>query len=274
MTIPDFVAGQILTAAELNELVDVANTAIFYGVATGGTSSSITVGGESYTLLAFTSDANLTVSTAGLFDVLLVGGGGGATYGGNAGGGGAGGVLEATVYLPAGTIAVDIGAGGTGYESAGQGFSTNVNAVISAVGGGWGGGDPSRNVEGGDGGSGGGSRASNFGGPGVAKGGSGQGKDGGAGNGTIGGGGGGFAEAGNTDGAGHGGDGLSLSTFTGGSVVTSVAGGGAAYNGTAGDGGGGASGGNGSANTGGGAGGSIGSNLSGGSGIAYIRFKV
>jgi hypothetical protein len=43
MTIPDFVAGQVLTAAELNELVDVANNAIFYGVATGGTSSSITV---------------------------------------------------------------------------------------------------------------------------------------------------------------------------------------------------------------------------------------
>jgi flagella basal body P-ring formation protein FlgA len=45
MTIPDFVAGQVLTAAELNELVDVANNAIFYGVATGGTSSSITVSG-------------------------------------------------------------------------------------------------------------------------------------------------------------------------------------------------------------------------------------
>jgi hypothetical protein len=30
-----------------------------YGTATGGTSSTITVGGESYTLLTFASDANL-----------------------------------------------------------------------------------------------------------------------------------------------------------------------------------------------------------------------
>ena len=67
MTIPDFVAGQVLTAAELNELVDVANNAIFYGVATGGTSSSITVSGVSYTMLKFTTDSNIVVSTAGLF---------------------------------------------------------------------------------------------------------------------------------------------------------------------------------------------------------------
>ena len=52
-----------------------------YGVATGGTSSSITIGGQNYTLLTFTSDATLTVTSAGLFDVLLVGGGGGAGYG-------------------------------------------------------------------------------------------------------------------------------------------------------------------------------------------------
>ena len=44
-----------------------------YGVATGGTSYSITVSSITYTLLVFTSDANLVVSTGGLFDVLMVG---------------------------------------------------------------------------------------------------------------------------------------------------------------------------------------------------------
>ncbi len=45
-----------------------------YGVATGGTSSSITVGGVNYTLLTFTASGTLTVATAGLFDVLIFGG--------------------------------------------------------------------------------------------------------------------------------------------------------------------------------------------------------
>ena len=44
---------------------------IGYGAATRGSSSSISVGGQSYTLLTFTSSGTLTVSTAGLFDVLL-----------------------------------------------------------------------------------------------------------------------------------------------------------------------------------------------------------
>ncbi len=49
---------------------------IGYGTATGGTSSSITVGGIAYTLLDFQSDSNLVVTKAGLFDVVLIGGGG------------------------------------------------------------------------------------------------------------------------------------------------------------------------------------------------------
>jgi hypothetical protein len=99
-----------------------------YGVATGGTSSSITVGGQSYTLLTFTSDDNLVVSTAGLFDVLMFGGGGagGRSNAVNqvAGGGGAGGVLQTTVYLDATTYAVDVGAGG----------ASNLNGLGSSVG--------------------------------------------------------------------------------------------------------------------------------------------
>ena len=51
-----------------------------YGTATGGSSSSITVGGINYTLLTFTTDQNLVVSKAGLFDVLLIGGGAGGGF--------------------------------------------------------------------------------------------------------------------------------------------------------------------------------------------------
>lgn len=89
-----------------------------YGVATGGSSSSITVSGVNYTLLTFTSDANLTVTKDGYFDITLVGGGGGAgaeavTYQ-RGQGGGAGGVFQGSVWLTAGTYAVDVGAGGAG----------------------------------------------------------------------------------------------------------------------------------------------------------------
>ena len=94
-----------------------------YGVATqtGGTSSTIT-DTNSYTLLQWTNTSGtktLIVSTAGLFDMLLVGGGGGGgggpspPYGGEGGGGGgAGQVLIETLYLPVGTYDVNIGAGG------------------------------------------------------------------------------------------------------------------------------------------------------------------
>jgi len=240
-----------------------------YGLATGGTSSSITVSGVNYTMLAFTADATMTVSRSGLFDLFLVAGCGGATTGGVPGGGGAGGVLQGTVYLNAGSIPISIGAGGSGFESSSVGFPTSVSNVISAVGGGGGGGDPGRNVEPMDGGSGGGTRASGYGGVGVAKGGSSQGNSGGLGNGsTQGGGGGGAGAAGATN---AGGNGISLSTFTGGTVTSLVAGGGAPSGGTAGTGGGGASGASGTANTGGGCGAGGGN---GGSGIAYIRFKV
>jgi hypothetical protein len=110
-----------------------------YGVATGGSATSITVSSQAYTLLSFTSDANLVVSTAGLFDVLVVGSGAGggfiATYGG--GGGGGGGVIgiqtTQTVYLPAATYAVDIGAGGASETS---GLNTAIGTVIAVPGGG------------------------------------------------------------------------------------------------------------------------------------------
>jgi hypothetical protein len=92
-----------------------------YGVATqtGGTSSTIT-DTNSYTLLQWTNTSGtktLIVSTAGLFDMLLVGGGGGGGsgvgYGGEGGGGGGSAqVTDETIYLPLGTYDVTVGAGG------------------------------------------------------------------------------------------------------------------------------------------------------------------
>jgi hypothetical protein len=126
-----------------------ANT---YGVATGGSSSSITVSGQNYTLLTFTSDANLVVSQAGLFDVLLIGGGGsgGSGQGANdqVGGGGGGGEVvgitsTVTLYLPAATYALDVGAGGAGVVHANIGNSgaySKIADIIYALGGGNGGG--------------------------------------------------------------------------------------------------------------------------------------
>jgi hypothetical protein len=87
---------------------------VAYGAATGGTSSTITVGGESYTLLRFTSSSTLTVTKAGVFDVLVVGGGGGGGTSGtlSAGGGGAGGYREyEKIYFDTNQT-VTIGAGG------------------------------------------------------------------------------------------------------------------------------------------------------------------
>jgi hypothetical protein len=88
----------------------------------------------------FTSGSGtLTVTTAGLADIVVVGGGGaggsGAFYG--AGGGGAGGVIAlSNVYLPAGTLTVTVGAGSA--KSALQGSPTFLGDFV-AIGGGLGG---------------------------------------------------------------------------------------------------------------------------------------
>jgi len=97
-----------------------------YGNASGGSSSAITVSGQSYTLLTFTSDGTLTVNRSGLFDLLLVGGGGGGAGRGGAsdaggGGGGGGGIFQDSVYLAAGSYTVDVGAGGAGTGAGSQG---------------------------------------------------------------------------------------------------------------------------------------------------------
>ena len=118
-----------------------------YGVATGGSSSSITVSGVGYTMLEFLTDANLVVSKAGLFDVFAVAGGGGSggdsgSTNQNSGGGGGGSVLQTTIYLPAATYAVDIGAGGAAGATSvpgKDGFVTSIGTIYYAVGGSGGG---------------------------------------------------------------------------------------------------------------------------------------
>jgi hypothetical protein len=118
-----------------------------YGVATGGTPSSISPSSINYTLLTFTSDDNLVVTSAGLFDVLLVAGGGGSggsrasrASGGSGGGGVIGLTTLTTIFLEAATYAVDVGAGGTGGTASniGQtGFASSIGGTrISVAGGG------------------------------------------------------------------------------------------------------------------------------------------
>ena len=268
--------------------VYVNGTATGYGVATGGTSSSITVSTQNYTLLTFTSDDNLVVSTAGLFDVLMFGGGGaGGRDGNNGGGGGAGGVLQSTVYLDAATYAVDVGAGGAGatgsaFDGHGLGSSIGTSARnLSVAGGGYGGGDIPGILgrTGAPGGcSGGNYRAT---GNGTAYNSGVSGFSGGT---TAGGGGGGTTAVGAQGANGNGGAGYDVSAFISGSALYKGAGGGGASSGAGGSSIGGAASASGTAGSaaantasGGGANGSsAGANASGsgGSGIVYIRFKV
>jgi len=115
---------------------------IGYGTATGGSSSSITVGGQNYTLLTFTSSSTLTVTKAGLFDVLVCSGGAGGAAGisnVSGGGGGAGGILQATVYLDANTT-IQIGAGGADSTSGSSSAIDSTARSLSVAGGGRGGG--------------------------------------------------------------------------------------------------------------------------------------
>jgi hypothetical protein len=237
-----------------------------YGTATGGTSSSITVGGDSYTLLTFTASSTLTVSKAGLFDVLIVGGGGGGGQSGlTVGGGGAGGYREFDKIYFDTDQTVTIGAGGA--VNSRRGSHSLCGDVFCAGGGGGG----LVNLEGNNGASGGGmgyASGSAYGrGDGVT------GNDGGLGVPASGGGGGGGAgSAGSANSGasgGAGGTGADASTFRGETAGTTYysAGGSGSYtdarNGTAGG-----------ANTGDGGGGSDGGSAgAGGSGIVLVRFK-
>ena len=113
-----------------------------YGSASGTAASStaITVSAVNYTLLTFTADSSLVVGKAGLFDIVMVAGGGGGGSANNlGGGGGAGGVVQSTIYLPATTYQITVGAGGTGTvtrEMSGFGRGSEIAGVLTAAGGG------------------------------------------------------------------------------------------------------------------------------------------
>ena len=278
---------------------------IGYGAATGGSSSSITVGGINYTLLTFTSDGNLVVSRDGLFDICLIGGGGGggssllSNYSG--GGGGAGGIVIQSVYLTAATYAIDIGAGGTGATTSatgtnGAGSSINNTArSFSTIGGGYGAWTNAgiANVIGAVGSSGGGG-----GGGAAAPYATGlvslfptilgfAGGNGATGSNQAGGGGGGATAVGSaavTTTGGAGGAGYDVSAFIGGSALFKAGGGGGGSGTSPGAGGssvggaGGTAAGNAAAANTGGGGGGAGSTASsnggaGGSGVVYVRIK-
>ena len=258
-----------------------------YGTATGGSSSSITVGGINYTLLTFTSDGTLTVTKSGLFDVLLIGGGGSAYYIGNGGfahgGGGGGGVLQTTVYLSANQT-VDIGAGGAPQGLTGGAPTTlgTGTSFVSAVGGAYSVNSATGETLGIFG-----SQMGCIAGPNTAGGANNvQGFKGGNCVVAAAGGGGGFGGVGGNGSVttgGAGGAGVDVSTFIGGSALFKASGGGGGGTVTGGaagsslsNGGGTTTGNSPAANTGAGAGGGVATGVdgTGGSGILYVRFKV
>ena len=246
-----------------------APVGIGYGVATGGTSSTITVSGQNYTMLTFTGAGTLTVTTAGLFDFLVIGGGSSGLAGwyGNgrpgAAGGGAGGVLEVVGYL-ATNQTIAIGAGGTDPTNVFEYFYGSNSFVGAFLGSG------SASGRGG--------APSWAGGPEAARVPEQFGFVGGTVGGSDGGGGGGQGGAGN---ARDGGPGKDWSLWRGEVATTKYYGGGGGgqnsggTNGAGGIGGGGGGTVAGSPNTGGGGGGGDGGNAAGGgSGIVLVRFKI
>jgi hypothetical protein len=251
---------------------------IGYGTATGGT--GVVSGPTGYSYTSFISTGTLTVTKAGLFDVLIFGGGcGGGGDNSYSGGGGSGGISQQTVYLSANQT-ITIGAGGAVDAS---GSPSSIGAIPSAIASAGGvytavitgrygtlGGMSGKGV------------GTNTGPTNI------QGYTGGESNTNAGGGGGSTTAVGANATAnvgGNGGAGFDVSAFIGGSALFKGAGGGggaATTGGTGGSsiGGNGASGAtNGTAaaaNTasGGGSRGSSGTAGAGGSGIIYIRWKV
>jgi len=286
-------AGGTLYFTSASAAVFFSGSGTGYGSATGGSSSSITVGGINYTLLTFTSTGTLTNTKAGFFDYLIIGGGSGSNIRNDSaranGGGGAGAVLCGTIYLAANQT-ITIGAGGSfvNYGTTSVGSSTSIGAAAPyiAVAGGsiaswatkgqasglgnWGNDTTSNTFNTGLGFNGGISSSSN-----AAGGGGGFTSEGVAG-----------AAAATTGGAG--GTGFDMSTFIGGTPTpshraTGGGGGGSVAGGAGGNssassnaGSTGSTPGSAAANSGSGGGGGFGTTQTtgnGGSGIAYIRFK-
>ncbi len=262
--------------------------------------------GYDYKYLTFTASGSLTVTRGGYADVLVVGGGGGggSSYGG---GGGAGGMLYVqNAYLPAGSLEVNVGAGGDTYSDSSNTAFTGYNGEASSLwnyyapGGGGGGGMTNKSgtsvaysLNGSGGGSGGGA-GGQYNTPGAIQGYGGtptvnQGNTGGRANYVASGGGGGAGSAGadgsNVVGSGGGDGGSGLSNSITGSAVFYAGGGGGTSNAAGAQGSGGSGiGGDGDLNTatdgtantgsGGGAASSSGGSGSGGSGIVIVRVRT
>lgn len=246
------------------------------------TSATYTSGGINYKTYKFTGSGSITLSKAGLIDVLVVGSGGGGGSN-NGGGGGGGSVITQTIYATAATHTITIGAGGSGNSTplacmgnpSAIGLSTNTY-LSAAIAGGGGGSDATGNVkDGANGSSGGGGCGGTYAGTGGSPLLSGIGFAGGTkatgGNGGCGGGGAGAVGIGgiNNDG-GAGGAGTSNTFATGSSITYGGGGGGKGTTWGAGGAGGGGSNSAGTANTGGGGGG----NYAGGSGVLIVRVKA
>jgi len=147
--------------------------------ATGGTISTVTIGGTSYKLHVFTSSGTFTPNKSGEVAVVVVGGGGagGRSYGDNdtgKGGGGAGGVVFKAVHDVNPTpYTITVGSGGAGIASEnannvyGQGANGGDSVAFGVTAKGGGGGNGSDCYGAGDapGGSGGGGGARNSGCP-------------------------------------------------------------------------------------------------------------
>lgn len=100
-----------------------------------------------YKYVTFTGNGTLTVTTAGLADILVVGGGGGGgkcgdtnRTGGTRSAGGAGGYLETQLFLDAGSYTVTVGSGGAGSTSfasyASDGTHSKIDTIVCPGGGG------------------------------------------------------------------------------------------------------------------------------------------
>jgi hypothetical protein len=279
------VAYSTATQLQVYDGSDWVDLSTGYGVATGGASTAITVGGINYTLLTFDTSSTLTVTKAGLFDVFCVGGGGAGgrrtTPSIGAGGGGGGQYTQNTIYLDA-NATVTVGAGAPVQTVASVGGSGTHSSVNEVVAGGGGGGSSSTSLTSAAGSSGGNPLTvsgvaltpinANNGGLGSATG--------------YGGGGGGGSAAAGSDGSGDnggsGGAGFDVSAYiAGSSYFVSAGGGGGAVTtggaaGSVGAGAGGSSsaaGGN-ATNYGCGGGGGLAGGGSGFQGVVYVRFKI
>ncbi len=200
------------------------------GSSTGG---AIAVSGG-YRIHDFTTNGTFTAAGAGTVEYLIVGGGGG----GGDGGGGGGQVLTGTLSVSAGSYAITVGDGGTGWTVTplappGDGGLSAIVGHVTALGGGRGAVflNSSHNYSADTGGSGGGGGLSYVGGVTTGASGNGTGTNAGGNGVSEGGGGGGGAGGTGTNGgpdyrqAGNGGSGIS-SSITGTSISYSGGGGG------------------------------------------------